>query len=137
MHDTDREWDKLNRDEQIVRWCCALAIAGLLALFAWTCSLAVGAPAPLPTPPKKPVLPVLVARLEWKDLVGAHLMQWGGSDWDTLLRPDGTYRCELTGGGASEWVGHWWIDFDGRLAVSEACLDNLGIPGPFSEWAVR
>lgn len=67
-----------------------------------------GAPAPPKRPAPKKVAPV--------GLIGEHLLKWGGSDWETSLRLDGSYRCTL---GTCVWVGTWLQEADGALVVTE------------------
>ncbi len=103
-------------------------IGGLLWLLFAT--FARGAPAPTP----RPVVVRTVERLAWADLAGHHEMLWCGGKWDTLLNPNGTYSCVA---GSSTWVGNWWIDFEGRLSVTETLLDEDGVPGSPCSWAIK
>jgi hypothetical protein len=93
-------------------------------------SIGRGAPAPMP----KPAVIRTVERLAWANLVGDWDMLWCGGEWQIALNADGTYLCISDD---CNWVGNWWIDFEGRLSVIERMMDENGVPGSSISWAVK
>jgi hypothetical protein len=108
------------------------AILGVVGVVILGTTATLAAPAPLPHPPKKPVLV--------KDLVHSHyhgdwIMVWGKGEWDTTLSPFGTYICSQPKG--SVWIGNWWINERNRFTVRESWVDENGLRGSLMQWEVE
>ncbi len=101
MHDTDKEWDKLHRDEIIVRWCCTIILAILFSLPVIGCVSVIGAPAPLPRVPKEDLAPTK------PEVVGIWTYSWSGDGPGRLiLRADGTIEEHYQG---HIYFGDWHL----------------------------
>jgi hypothetical protein len=91
-----------------------ICISGLvLADLLLPCLLATAYSAPLPQPKSK-IRP---------DLSGAWTAKWSGSEWPTVLLPDGTYVAERAGG--PRYEGRWKLDGD-ELTIEERLRNEYG-----------
>lgn len=101
----------------MIRFLCDLVVAVvlasigtiLLAIF-WP-AVIVSAPVPPPKPRPRP------------DLAGNWMAHWSGSEWPTVLLPDGTYVAERPGG--PRYEGRWALAGD-VLSIEERLVSPDG-----------